>query len=331
MRGEVMENNFYISFPKSRHADYEESVELAMNNADAFKEKKTKEGIVNFAMFTYSKDSLAKAIILIEKISRYPHANFSSGKTKMKASESLDGLTCYYSAICPEKAGFACLPEDDNFKTCLFCKRIFMENNAGHPWWTTGSFEKKEDESLVWRFNKSRIKSEIKAQIKEIASCPIIPVEKFEVLINSLPDEMPITIQSGFIDFYKNIGLNFDLTDYIRDKSSEYESHGEDLVIVTHHSPTCALCRHWHGKIYSISGSSYKYPPLKLAIQGGLFHPGCIHCESLYIGVGSEDSYNTLVAKQNNRQYTKSQLGGCGCALHVGISLLFLIILNSIL
>ncbi|MDY2985930.1 MAG: hypothetical protein SOR75_11475 [Synergistes jonesii] len=339
----MTDKQFSLSFPKSRHADYQESVALAKESAILFKEKNTKDGIVNFATYEYSADSVAKALTLMRKISRYPNAYFHLDRKKVEIKEAWEGLSCYRGAGCPEEPTSYCLPEESGddldvqalleLKDSVFCNRIGLGDGM-YPWWTTGSFEKKEDGSLVWKFGKKKLRSNVAWRAKQLVSCPILPIDKINGFIDALPDEMPITTQMGFLDFYEKMGIAFNLDDYIKQKSQEYSSHSEDLVIISHHSPTCALCRHWHGKVYSISGYSSKYPPLKLAIQGGLFHPGCIHCEGLYLDDSTESSHNNLQKtttlsppKIEHHTSGSSQFGGCGCALYVITITLFLVLI----
>jgi hypothetical protein len=85
----------------------------------------------------------------------------------------------------------------------------------------------------------------------------------------------------------------------------------EDLVIVSNHPDECPLCRPYEGKIYSLSGTSEKYPPLSVAKQGGLFHPNCGHVATMYVEgyssnqpklLGSPTDYQE---KQKQRYYER--------------------------
>jgi hypothetical protein len=55
-----------------------------------------------------------------------------------------------------------------------------------------------------------------------------------------------------------------------------------DLVIVSQHPDECPLCRQYEGKIFSLKGTSEKYPPLAVAKAGGLFHCNCGHVATAY-------------------------------------------------
>lgn len=56
------------------------------------------------------------------------------------------------------------------------------------------------------------------------------------------------------------------------------EQLGLDLVEVSSHSPTCAECSAWQGRVYSISGNDKRFPPLPDHVRStGLFHDGCRH------------------------------------------------------
>lgn len=66
--------------------------------------------------------------------------------------------------------------------------------------------------------------------------------------------------------------------------SKEYD---KDLVIMSNHKTSCPTCKPFENKVYSISGESDKYPPLK-SIPGfkngyNNIHPRCRHRISVYI------------------------------------------------
>ncbi len=91
-------------------------------------------------------------------------------------------------------------------------------------------------------------------------------------------------------------------------KTNEYLAHGEDLVIVTSHTPTCAKCAPWNGKILSLTGETPGYPTMEEAKAAGLFHPNCRHTYGLYVeddgaqglegGSATEPERNTTTSKQ---------------------------------
>ena len=66
-------------------------------------------------------------------------------------------------------------------------------------------------------------------------------------------------------------------------KMNEYLAHGEDLVLVTYHTPTCEKCSPWGGKVLSLTGETQGYPTMAEAKAAGLFHPNCRHTYSLYL------------------------------------------------
>ena len=71
-------------------------------------------------------------------------------------------------------------------------------------------------------------------------------------------------------------------------KVNEYLAHGEDLVVVTYHTPTCKKCAPWGGKILSLTGETKGYPTMEEAKASGLFHPNCRHTYSLWIEFDDE-------------------------------------------
>lgn len=98
---------------------------------------------------------------------------------------------------------------------------------------------------------------------------------------------------SGFTD---KAGRNWNIASYtematrttvgqaaLQGHSDQMEHFGLDLVVISDHARECELCRPWEGKVFSLSGTSKKYPPLQKAIDGKLFHPQCSHRKKVYI------------------------------------------------
>ena len=61
---------------------------------------------------------------------------------------------------------------------------------------------------------------------------------------------------------------------------NEFVAHGEDLVIISYHLPTCEMCKPWNGRIVSLTGATKGYPTMTDAEAEGLFHPNCRHAFS---------------------------------------------------
>ena len=86
-------------------------------------------------------------------------------------------------------------------------------------------------------------------------------------------------------------GKNYDIEKYAemvaRTKTREavtagsvnrYLEAGQDLVMITRHNTKCEVCGFYEGRVFSISGTSDKYPPLSQVEGGGPpFHPNCLH------------------------------------------------------
>lgn len=72
---------------------------------------------------------------------------------------------------------------------------------------------------------------------------------------------------------------------------NEFIAHGEDLVIISYHLPTCEMCKPWNGKIVSLTGATKDYPTMTEAEADGLFHPNCRHAFSLYIPDKEDEGY----------------------------------------
>lgn len=85
---------------------------------------------------------------------------------------------------------------------------------------------------------------------------------------------------------------------------NEFVAHGEDLVIISYHLPTCEMCKPWNGRIVSLTGATKGYPTMTDAEAEGLFHPNCRHAFSLYIPdnpyEGLTEEYLTRAAERIN-------------------------------
>lgn len=63
------------------------------------------------------------------------------------------------------------------------------------------------------------------------------------------------------------------------------QSLNQDLVQMSQHSSACPVCAAYEGRVYSISGTSTKYPPLSAAFSGPYanIHPNCGHVLTPYL------------------------------------------------
>lgn len=71
---------------------------------------------------------------------------------------------------------------------------------------------------------------------------------------------------------------------------------GRDLVKMSSHKSSCKICAPLEGRVYSISGKSSKYPPLKKAYRGPYanIHPNCRHVLVPYIPELADDEKGDL-------------------------------------
>lgn len=109
--------------------------------------------------------------------------------------------------------------------------------------------------------------------------------------------------KGGLISFVDSAGRSWNMGSYVEMLSrttlmqvhnaatwNEFAAHGEDLIQISYHTPTCALCAPWNGKVLSLTGKTPGYPTLAEVEGAGLFHPNCRHASSLFLeGVDSKE------------------------------------------
>jgi hypothetical protein len=73
-------------------------------------------------------------------------------------------------------------------------------------------------------------------------------------------------------------------------REMEFLAHGQNLVRISSHLPTCPLCAPWNGAILSLAGGegeaeNFGVERLTLADAeaAGLFHPNCLHSFTLFL------------------------------------------------
>ena len=136
--------------------------------------------------------------------------------------------------------------------------------------------------------------------------------------INSKIREMEKTGEAqGLVAFVDRSGREWNMGTYVKMLArttvmkihneavkNEFIAHGEDLVIISYHLPTCEMCKPWNGKIVSLTGATKDYPTMTEAEADGLFHPNCRHAFSLYIPDnpyrGLTEEYLTRAAEHIN-------------------------------
>ena len=136
--------------------------------------------------------------------------------------------------------------------------------------------------------------------------------------INSKIREMEKTSEAqGLVAFVDRSGREWNMSTYVEMLArttvmkihneavkNEFIAHGEDLVIISFHLPTCEMCKPWNGKIVSLTGATKDYPTMTQAEADGLFHPNCRHAFSLYIPDnpyrGLTEEYLTRAAEHIN-------------------------------
>ena len=97
----------------------------------------------------------------------------------------------------------------------------------------------------------------------------------------------------------------------LRAKEMEFLAHGQNLVQISNHWPTCPLCATWNGVIVSLAEPTEKYPyTLQDAYDAGWGHPNCRHNFSLVVEGFSDPSrsepYSKEEAEEINNQAKES-------------------------
>lgn len=113
-------------------------------------------------------------------------------------------------------------------------------------------------------------------------------IKDFEMIERTIPyypggnkDEKPISMHtpSEYLSMLYNVNLRMaSWNQTIKDG----EVLGIDLVILESHPNGCEICNSHMGKIYSISGTSSRYPSIDQAYNDGIGHPNCKCNFSLY-------------------------------------------------
>lgn len=79
---------------------------------------------------------------------------------------------------------------------------------------------------------------------------------------------------------------------------------GTDLVEMTVHHPTCAECAKYQGRVFSISGTSKKFPPLpEIVLRTGKIHDGCRHGFNPFFYKISHSMYCKDIVAFSNRPF----------------------------
>lgn len=273
----VMSKAVTVIFPKSSITRYAEAVSLAKLAGDGYSES-TEHGLVHTATFEITPKNHQTVIILLDALSRTKSAKVTDEKGKffVSARDASSVLGCYFQKQCPATMEENCRALDGS----LGCDGMGMDS-----WFSRGCYkgEPKFGE-LTWHFYKSAIARDLKEIMAPVALlCPAYNKDKIRELVDKIPAEFVITPEYGFPQLFREFGIENDNPEYATGIEQEYQAHGEDLVQISSHHPACPVCKPWNGQIFSISGQSEKFQPLKLAIQGGLFHPGCAHALSLHI------------------------------------------------
>lgn len=303
---------------KSRSPRVAAALALARERGLPVEEQQKRGSPVHVVSFDAS--SSESALSLVRDLKDLQTCSFSVNGETHDAGEIINALGCYVSRGCPKKySKILCDVDSKGLFSTFGCALTAIRDETRHAWWTFGALKEIGKNSWIWSFHKTKIRSLLSVATRTACCCPVFPVEDVERRRDAIPDAIPISPEKGMIDFFDNLGIPRDYLRYPTETSADYAAHSEDLVQVSKHSGTCPLCSKWQGKIFSVSGTSAKYPPFALALQGGLFHPHCRHAEACFIPDDAEDSPRPNMGK------IRSALGSWG----IGKRLLALIVATS--
>lgn len=126
--------------------------------------------------------------------------------------------------------------------------------------------------------------------------------------------------QQGITAFRDQAGRRWELESYVEmatrtatgrakmyGHAARQLEYGFDLVQTSFHSDSSDTCRPYQNKVYSLSGTSDRFPPYQRALQGGFQHPNCRHTISTYFEGYSELVKETPPAAQIKEQYDERQ------------------------
>lgn len=86
------------------------------------------------------------------------------------------------------------------------------------------------------------------------------------------------------------------------------QEYGRDLILISQHYPVSPLCEPYQGKVYSLSGTSERFPPFSSTNPGSqLYHANCKHSQSEYTGFIPE-AREKVGKKENERRYKAEQM-----------------------
>ena len=96
-------------------------------------------------------------------------------------------------------------------------------------------------------------------------------------------------------------------TSSFKNKKSD-DKFETDLVEMSEHSPTCAECAKYQGRVYSISGKSKKFPKLPDQIaKNGCVHEGCRHRLYPYFDGYSTPNYHENIVEYSNSPFVDNR------------------------
>lgn len=283
-KGKTMSTNWVLEVTQGKTSSSRALAALAVVREQGIPVREKHRAGIIAQIISFDTSSCEAALSLAKELKDLKSCSFRINGKVRHAREVIGALGCYISRDCPvvyDKA--ICDVDAKGLFSTFGCTLTATLDETKHAWWTFGSLKETAPNTWIWAFNKKKIQSILSASVRIASCCPIFPAEEVEQRKNAIPEAIAISSERGMVDYFDSLGIPRDYLRYPTETSSGYVNHCEDLIEVSKHSGSCPLCSKWQGKIFSASGTSSTYPPIWLALQGGLFHPGCRHGEACYI------------------------------------------------
>ena len=283
-----------VSFSKSSSANFDRALYLA-KHADKYLKTVYNGNDIYQAFFTSNPKSYLDFIKLYELISGWK-STFVMINGELVDRKIVSGLNRCYGDKCRTGKIDFCYGASFMTENPFGCHRLQI-SSCNHPWWSFSHYNGRK-----YVVDKKAILERAKSYSTAYRMCPCFDWDKIVKAI----EELPNTVDEGIsLDEWQQSTFNKNLLKLaIRDA----KEMGTDLLEMTEHSPTCAECAKYQGRVYSISGKSNKFPPLpkEFIINDGV-HEGCRHAFFPYEDGLSKPNYHENIVEYSNSPFVDNR------------------------